>query len=85
MPLTESSLLAMPSDLIGNNLDEVRLTVHSVHFSAFEPVPDLTGFKYIADITWSFYGTPIPEPGMIAFVISYIVLKGIDLRRWKSI
>jgi hypothetical protein len=64
-PMLESTLFGRSPDLVGNTLDYVRLTVRSLQFQHWVPdpdLPDVQGFLYTADLTYEFFGTPVPEP-----------------------
>lgn len=81
-PIGESSLYGVSSDLIGNDLTEVRLTVHSIHFEPFEPIPGLRGYTYVTDITWSFHGVPVPEPATMMLLIACILCRRNPRKGW---
>ena len=66
-----------PVDLIGYELDLVRLIVQDVAIAPFSPLLNLDGFQYEFDVKYEFFGSPVPEPAsiaygvMIAFVFAY--------------
>ncbi len=63
-PVLESLLFGASPDLVGNDLDSVRLIVHEISFESWVPDPahpEIEGFLYSADLTYEFYGTPVPE------------------------
>jgi hypothetical protein len=66
-PRPESVLFGASPDLVGNELQRVRLIVHEITLEAWVPdpvqYPEIEGFLYTADLTYEFYGTPIPAPG----------------------
>ena len=53
----ESSWLQGTPDLIGNELDFIRLIVHDVNIEQSG-----AGVLWQANLTYEFWGTPIPEP-----------------------
>ena len=57
-----------PPDLLGNRLDFVRLVVHSVEFDQVEVAPGEVEYRTFEDLTYEFYGTPVPEPEMLSIV-----------------
>lgn len=69
------------ADLSGYQLDLVRLSVRNVHFEPW-PMPDPTGFQVTYDLTYEFYGTPIPEVGTLVFLVSggMVTLMGRHMR-----
>ncbi len=52
-----------PPDLAGNELEFVRLNVHDVAFEPWSLLPGEDGFMVHFDLTYEFYGKPVPEPG----------------------
>lgn len=56
----ESDLGLGSPDLYGNELEFVRLVVHDLRIT-----PWLDGFAADVDLTYEFYGTPIPEPAAL--------------------
>lgn len=61
-----------PPDFEGFRLDSVRLLVHNLDFERFEPEPGSV-VDLVYDLTYEFYGTPIPEPLAIALTIPTVV------------
>lgn len=70
---SESSRLGGVPDLIGNNLEFIRLIVHDIAVDPYDPPCECgPGTQFDADITWQFWGTPVPEPatlGLLSFAI----------------
>lgn len=69
----ESWRYGVSPDLIGNEIELVRLIVHdvSIEYPWIPPdYPDLEGIKVLAELTYEFYGTPIPEPCVAYLLIS---------------
>lgn len=75
----ESVRLLMSPDLVGYQLDFLRLLVHDLTIEEFSPEdrPDLHGIRVLANLTYEFYRTPIPEPGTLMFLISAGMVKSI--------
>lgn len=69
----EPALGELP-DLFGFELDLVRISVRNVDFEPW-PMPDPTGFEVTYDLTYEFYGTPIPEPGTLLLLVSGGMIK----------
>ncbi|GEM_PF-1959705 len=69
-PAPESLLFGVSPDLFGYELTQVRLIVENLVFQPWTPDPlnnpDLQGFTYSAEITYEFYGLPVPEPSSLA-------------------
>ena len=79
----ESQLFGLPVDLIGNELEFIRLLVHSVTIEFYDsPYSELEGIQWNVDMTWEFWGEPIPEPQTIAIMVlgCYSLLKRKPLR-----
>jgi hypothetical protein len=70
----EATLLGRDVDLLGNQLTEVQLVVHTVEFWAWTPFPGGEGYRYEADMTWEFYGHPVPEPSLTVFPLVCVLL-----------
>lgn len=77
-PSPESVLFGVSPDLVGNELQLVRLIVHEVSFEPWVPdpvqYPEIEGFLYSADLTYEFYGTPIPEPTTLIVLACGLVI-----------
>jgi hypothetical protein len=56
----ESWFFPTGHDLAGNQLDFVRLDVSNVHIWTIDPAVQWQGWT--ADVTYEFWGTPLPEP-----------------------
>jgi hypothetical protein len=56
----ESFFFDSGHDLAGNQLDFVRLDVSNVHIWTIDPAVQWQGWT--ADVTYEFWGTPLPEP-----------------------
>ncbi len=56
-----------PPDFEGFRLDSVRLLVHNLDFERFEPEPGVF-VDLVYDLTYEFYGTPIPNPGTLVLI-----------------
>jgi hypothetical protein len=56
----ESLFFPPPGDLAGNQLDFVRLYVSNVDIQVLDP--ESSWVAWTADVTYEFWGTPIPEP-----------------------
>ncbi len=65
----ESEMLGGAPDLAGWQLESVRLIVHDITVEAYDPPCDCgPGTRFDANITWEFWGTPVPEPGMLGLL-----------------
>lgn len=66
----ESVRLGTSPDLIGYQLDVVRLIVHDVTIEPWSPKdsPELDGTRVLAHLTYEFYGTVIPEPATLSLL-----------------
>jgi len=62
----ESELLGLDTDLFGNDIDLIRLTVHDVSIGPFVPGDLPVAF----DVTYEFFGTPVPEPA--SFILLFV-------------
>lgn len=72
---SESSRLGGAPDLIGNNLDFIRLVVNNITSEPFDPPCDCgPGTRFDADITWQFWGTPVPEPAAAILLAAPLLL-----------
>lgn len=68
---TEAGLFPTGHDLIGNQLDFVRLDVSNVHIWTIDP--DLQWQGWSADVTYEFWGEPIPEPATALLLLPALV------------
>ena len=77
----ESVRLLMTPDLVGYQLDFLRLIVHDLTIEEFSPVdrPDLQGIRVLANLTYEFYGALIPEPTTIT-----VLATGLVFVSWRS-
>jgi len=68
----ESEVFGRGSDLIGYDLSEIELVVHSVDVV---PLPEVGGSMVYWNVTYNFYGTPIPEPqtGILLWIAGAVV------------
>ena len=67
---TESEMLGGLPDLAGLQLDFVRLIVHDLTVEPYVPPCDCgPGTQFDANITWQFWGTPIPEPAAASLIL----------------
>jgi len=58
----ESRRLGSSPDLIGNTLELIRLIVHDVTINPWEsPVGGTQGIEWSVDMTYEFWGIPVPE------------------------
>ncbi|GMU35167.1 MAG: hypothetical protein AMXMBFR20_30390 [Planctomycetia bacterium] len=65
----ESEMLGGAPDLAGWQLESVRLVVHNMNVEAYDPPCDCgPATRFDADMTWEFWGTPVPEPRTIGFL-----------------
>lgn len=76
----ESELFGVSPDLVGYELELIRLIVHSIHTAPFQ-VDGLDGFELDYDITYEFYGTPIPEPATVVLMATGLLAFGIRRAR----
>jgi len=67
----ESEVFGHTPDLGGFELDSVRLIVHDL---SFEPLPKLDGSEIFWDVTYEFYGTPVPEPTALGYFVTGLLL-----------
>jgi len=63
----ESRLFPGGHDLAGNQLDFVRLDVSNVHIWTIDPTTHWQGWS--ADVTYEFWGTPLPEPATVLLLV----------------
>lgn len=72
----ESVRLGTSPDLIGYQLDLVRLIVHDVTIAGFSPEdnPDLEGTRVLGHLTYEFYGTVIPEPTTVTLLTAAVAI-----------
>lgn len=74
----ESLLYDRTIDLVGFRLESVRLTVHGVEFGPYVFPNGADGLFVDYDVTYEFYGTPIPEPLSAALLlVGAAILKGV--------
>lgn len=64
----ESEVFQGSPDLVGFELDFVRLSVRQVDFTPFESPTGVPGVTVDYDLTYDFFGHPIPEPSSIILV-----------------
>ncbi len=80
---TESELFGAAPDLVGFDLEMVRLIVEEVQIDPWIPdpvnYPQLTGFKYNVFGKYEFYGHIVPEPCSLA-----VQILGFLLLFWRS-
>ena len=67
----ESLFFPSGHDLAGNQLDFVRLDVSNVHIWTIDP--DLQWRGWSADVTYEFWGEPIPEPATAASLLLALI------------
>jgi hypothetical protein len=79
---SESHFFPSGHDLAGNQLDFVRLDVSNVHIWTIDPSVHWQGWS--ADVTYEFWGTPLPEPAT-ALPILFTALMGCRRRRRRSL
>lgn len=65
---TESSFGLGTPDLVGNQIDFIRLVVHDLSIQPFMSPFAGEGIQWDAHITWEFWGTPIPEPATVCLL-----------------
>ncbi|RIK62298.1 MAG: hypothetical protein DCC65_17620 [Planctomycetota bacterium] len=70
-------------DLIGNQIDLIRLVVHKLEIESYSPGPPFgDGLEWDARITWEFWGTPVPEPAsLIILALSLALPRRLRCRR----
>lgn len=56
-------------DLVGYEVETIRLIVHSAEIHPWFHEEFGEGREWSFDITWQFYGTPVPEPGTAALLL----------------
>ncbi|RIK62297.1 MAG: hypothetical protein DCC65_17615 [Planctomycetota bacterium] len=56
----ESAWLQIAPDLLGNEIEYVRLIAENI-----EVTPSSDGISWRADLTYQFWGTPVPEPASL--------------------
>lgn len=83
--MRESSLFSASPDLVGNELEMVRLIVRRIEVDPWVPdpenYPEIEGFRHETELTFEFYGLPIPEPSTIALtVIGAMMIRSLRLR-----
>jgi hypothetical protein len=69
---SESGLFPAGHDLAGNQLDLVRLDVSNVYIWTIDPATQHQGWT--ADVTYEFWGEPIPEPATMSLLLFGSVL-----------
>jgi hypothetical protein len=69
----ESTLFGRSPDLVGYELELVRLIVREVRF---EPliIDAFEGFSVESDISYQFYGSPIPEPSAVILLAGGVLV-----------
>jgi hypothetical protein len=75
----ESAFCPSASDLAGNQLDFVRLYVSNVDIQVLDPATQWVAWT--ADVTYEFWGEPIPEPATILSVMLAVLM----FRRHRAI
>lgn len=80
----ESVRLGTSPDLVGYQLDFLRLIVNDVTIEEFVPedTPELQGIRVLANLRYEFYGTLIPEPTTIILLSTGLVMV-CWRRRWS--
>lgn len=70
---TEENIFGNATDLIGFNLETVRLVVHEASITPWNPDPNdnpvFAGYKFDITGAYEFYGSPVPEPGTFVFCV----------------
>jgi len=61
-----------PPDLVGYELELVRLTVHAVHFEPWPEGGDGDGYLVQANLTYECFGSPVPEPPTLLLLVGGI-------------
>ncbi len=86
----ESSWLINPigedgaPDLLGSQLDFVRLTINELSFERFEQAPGVF-IDVVYDISYELYGVPVPDPSTLALLATSSYLVGFYKRRRKAL
>ncbi len=72
----ESDVLGTSPDFFGYDLEFVRLTVSDLLIEPYQSqqFPELLGISVTADVTYDFYGSPVPEPFTIVLLGAGMVL-----------
>jgi hypothetical protein len=78
----ESGLFPAGHDLAGNQLDFVRLDVSNVHIWTIDPTTQWQGWT--ANVTYEFWGTPLPEPATALLLICGSILLRRRSRSYRS-
>ncbi len=63
----ESWLFAESPDLVGNELENVRLIVHDLQIAQSTQYPE--GFEFDYALTYEFYGSPVPGPRTLTCLV----------------
>ena len=72
----ESSRLRGAPDLIGSNLEFIRLVVNNISREPYTPPCDCgPGTRFDANINWQFWGTPVPEPTTLTLLFIIALLR----------
>ena len=69
----ESAFCPSAGDLAGNQLDFVRLYVSNVDIEILDP--QTRWVAWTADVTYEFWGTPLPEPATILLLVMTSLLR----------
>lgn len=56
-------------DLVGNQIDRIRLVVNELSIEPYSLPPIGDGLQWEANLTWEFWGSPIPEPSTFLLVL----------------
>ena len=73
-----------PPDLVGYELELIRLTVENVNFEPW-PGDDGDGYFVLADLRYEFFGSVIPEPATLVLLVGGIAyLVPSRLRRFRT-
>ncbi len=72
-PAPESELFGTSPDLVRYEVELVRLIVQDINVDPWVPDPDshpeIKGFQHQTRLTYEFYGSVVPEPSSIVFIV----------------
>lgn len=68
-------------DLSGNQITSIRLVVQNLSIQPYFDPPFGNGLQWDAQITWEFWGNPVPEPSTALLTLAALIVFSIRRRR----